>query len=498
MLEKRIRNKNLLKKVVAPEVAAGAVKDGMNIGTAGGILPSGPRMFFKALAERARKGEIKEVNIWSVALLSNEIDGLLAETGVLKRRFGSIWDNTIRKGINTGKIYSNDLRVEMFSHYLRSKTIGKLDVSVIEAVGITEEGHIIPPAGLVELPNQVEAADIVIVEINNTIPVEMEGICDVYVAKNPPHQEIIPLRKLSDRIGTPYIPAGEDKITYIVESDLPEMHPPVLPISEESKVMADLLLSFLREEVKQGKMPPNLLPLACGIGNVSDAVMKLLAKSEFENLEVFSPLIGDGVFELIDAGKCNIATAPGILVSNEVWKRFCDNIEEYKKKVIVRSVDVSHDPGIIKRLGCIVLNNALEVDIYGHVNSTHIGGKLLVNGVGGGGVYAANGYLSIFLTNSTGKGGNVSSVVPMVAHVDHTEHSVDVIITEQGLADVRGLSPVERAGKIIANCAHPDYRPLLTDYLERAGKLGGHEPHILDEAFSFYTRLKKTGSMKES
>jgi len=498
LLEERIRNKNLLKKVVSPEEAAALIKDGMVIGTASGITPSGPRNFFQALAGRGKRGELKEVTIWSVSLLCKEIDGLLAEAGILKRRLGSISDNTVRKGINSGKIFSNDVRVETMAHYIRSQAFGKLDVAVVEAVAITEEGHIIPTTGLVESANQVEQADVVIVEINHTLPLEIEGMHDVYLAKPHPHQEGIPLRKIDDRFGTPYIPAGEDKITCIVESNLPEKRPPAQQINQEGRQMAEHLLSFLQEEIKKGRLPAGLLPIASGIGNASDAVLKSLAASGFEDIKIFSPLIGDGVMELIDSGKCRSATGPALLLSEEAWTRFSQNIDEYKKKIILRSIDVTHDSGIIKRLGCIVLNNALEIDIYGHVNSSHIGGTQLVNGVGGGGVYASNAYLSIFLTLSTGKGGDISSIVPMATHVDHTEHNVDVVVTEQGLADLRGLSPLERAGAIINNCAHPDYRPVLTDYLERAVKAGGgHEPHILEEAFSFHKRLKQTGSMKQ-
>jgi hypothetical protein len=69
----------------------------------------------------------------------------------------------------------------------------------------------------------------------------------------------------------------------------------------------------------------------------------------------------------------------------------------------------------------------------------------------------------------------------MVSHIDHTEHDVDIIVTEHGLADLRGKTPKERAVEIIEQCAHPDYRPLLRDYyaraLERTG--GAHTPHLL-------------------
>ena len=96
------------------------------------------------------------------------------------------------------------------------------------------------------------------------------------------------------------------------------------------------------------------------------------------------------------------------------------------------------------------------------------------------------------------KGGDISSVVPFCSHVDHTEHDVDLIVSERGVADLRGKDPVERAHEIIEKVAHPDYQPLLRDYLERsiAATKHAHTPHIMEEAFSFHTRFAKTGSMK--
>ena len=76
---------------------------------------------------------------------------------------------------------------------------------------------------------------------------------------------------------------------------------------------------------------------------------------------------------------------------------------------------------------------------------------------------------------------------PMVTHVDHTEHDVQVIVTEQGLADLRGLSPKQRARVIIQNCAHPRFTPALEAYFDAAmhHSTGKHTPHLMDQAYSF-------------
>jgi len=137
------------------------------------------------------------------------------------------------------------------------------------------------------------------------------------------------------------------------------------------------------------------------------------------------------------------------------------------------------------------------VDIYGHVNSTHVTGSQLMNGIGGSGDFLRNGALTFIVTPSTAKNGCISAIVPMVSHMDHSEHSVDVVVTEHGLVDTRPLTPRQVAEQIIKTCAHPDYRDLLWDYYQRAIYThGGHEPHLLDEAFGFHTRYLATGSMK--
>jgi acetyl-CoA hydrolase/succinyl-CoA:acetate CoA-transferase len=119
----------------------------------------------------------------------------------------------------------------------------------------------------------------------------------------------------------------------------------------------------------------------------------------------------------------------------------------------------------------------------------------MMNGIGGSGDFARNAYMSIFVTKSLARDGAISRVVPMVSHVDHTEHDVDILVTEIGLADLRGLAPRERAEVIIANCAHPNYREALADYYKRALLRGGQTPHLIEEALGWHDNLRRTGRM---
>jgi len=119
----------------------------------------------------------------------------------------------------------------------------------------------------------------------------------------------------------------------------------------------------------------------------------------------------------------------------------------------------------------------------------------MMNGIGGSADFTRNAYLSIFTCPSVAKDGRISSIVPMVSHVDSSEHSVDIIITEQGVADLRGKSPKQRAQLIIDNCANPAYRPLLRDYLKIAGNKQ-QTPHSIKQSLAMHAALLKEGDMK--
>ena len=496
-IKDRVRCKALHDKIVSAEVAANAIQPGMNIGTSG-FTPAGyPKAVPMALAERMKVTPFK-VNLWTGASVGGELDGSLAEANGIQKRLPYQTNDAIRKAINAGTIEYTDLHLSHVAQMSRYGYLGgKVDVAIIEACAITEEGHIIPTTSLGNSASYVQSADIVIVEVNVAQPLELEGMHDVYVPLDPPHRQPIPIVNVDDRIGTPYIPCGIDKITYIVPCDIPDGVRPLAAIDDDAKAMSAHLIDFLNAEIKAGRMPENLLPLQSGVGSVANAVVSGLADSPYSNLTVYTEVIQDGMFDLIDAGKLGFASGTSLTPSPDGLKRFYENIATYRDKIVLRPQELSNSPEIARRLGVIAMNTAIEFDIFGHVNSTHIMGNKMMNGIGGSGDFARNAQLTIFFTTSTAKGGDISSIVPMCSHVDSTEHDVDVFITELGVADVRGLSPKERAKVIIENCAHPDYQPLLRDYLDRAmATAGGHTPHIMCEALSWHCRFLETGTMK--
>ena len=493
----RVRNKDLQAKIVSAEEVAAFIKPGMSIGMSGFTASAYPKAIPLALAERMKK-EPFTVDIWTGASTGPELDDTLAAVHGIKRRLPYQTDAILRGEINDGSVDYLDLHLSESAQLARVGYLGKLDIAIVEAVAITEEGNIIPSTSLGNAASYVQQADVVIVEVNTTQPLELEGMHDVYVPLDPPNRLPIPIVKADDRVGTPFIPCTPDKIKYIVPCDIKDHTRDLAPIDENSKKMSQFTLEFLNAEIKAGRMPKNLLPLQSGVGNVANAVMAGFVDSDLEDLTVYTEVIQDGMLDLIDANKLNFASGTAFSPSPAGMERFYKDVAKYKKYLLLRPQEISNSPEVVHRLGVIAMNTALEVDIYGNVNSTHVTGTKMMNGIGGSGDFARNAFLTIFYTPSIAKNGAISSVVPMCSHIDHTEHDVDVIITEQGIADLRGLAPRARALEIINNCVHPDYKPVLLDYYNRAVEATkhAHTPHIIKEALSFHEKFIETKSMK--
>ena len=306
------------------------------------------------------------------------------------------------------------------------------------------------------------------------------------------------IRDPLDRIGTPFVPCPPEKIAAIVLTDREDQPAKFKAVTPVTAQIGENVGNFLKAEVEAGRLPEDLGPIQSGVGSVGNALLQSLTKGGFRGLTMYTEVMQDSALKLLEQGVFSRVSASAVSLEEETRKHFYGHIAEFRDKIIIRPQEISNHPEVIRRLGVIALNTPIEVDIYGNVNSTHIMGTQIMNGVGGSGDFTRNARLNIFATESTAKGGLISCIVPMVSHVDHTEHDVQVIVTEQGVADLRWKTPVERAELLIEVCAHPDYRPLLREYLNRAKKVsaGQHTPHDLREALSWHQRFLDTGSMK--
>ena len=492
-------------KVMSAEAATDFIHNGDNLGVSG-FTPSGyPKAVPLALSERYKGTDFK-VNVWTGASVGPEIDQAMVEAGIMDRRLPYQTNGTLRKAINEGKVKYADIHLSHMAQMVRYGFMANrkgVDVAIVEVCKINDLGDgkvgLIPTTSMGNSSSYVAGAKKVIVEVNTSQPVGLEGMHDSYVPLDPPYRKPIPIERPEDRIGTPYIPCELDKIVAVVPCDITDKVRPFGEIDEDAKHMGENLVAFFKKEVAEGRLPKNLLPLQSGVGSVANAVINGLVNSDFEDLTVYTEVIQDGMFDLIDAGKLRVASGTALTPSPECQKKFYENLDHYKPYLILRPQEISNSPEVARRIGVIAMNTAIEVDIYGNVNSTHICGTKLMNGVGGSGDFARNGYLTVFFTNSLAKGGKISSVVPFCSHIDHATLDVDVIVSERGVADLRGLTPKEKASIIIDQIANPKYQPMLLDYFHRACEACGNSqtPHLLEEAFDFHNRFNKTGTMEK-
>jgi len=487
ILEERLRNDSLLEKLTNPEEAAKFVQDGMIVGTSGFTFAGYPKIIPAEIAKRAKNGENIGITLITGASVGDELDGELARAGVIKKRYPYQTNKDMRNAINRGEIEYSDFHLSQIPQYIKNGFFEPIDIAIIEAVAIDEDGNIIPSMSVGCSNILTEYAKEVIIELNLSQPLALEGIHDIYSPAKPPATEPIPIVRANNKIGMPYIKCDPSKIKAIVVTNTPDKGKIVTPVDDNSKKMANHLIGLFNSEIEKGRMTHNLRPIQSGVGNVANAIMAGLIDSEFNNLTLYSEVLQDAVLDLICHKKVKFASATAFTLSPTKQEYFYKNIYKYKDKIILRPQEISNHPEVIRRLGIIAVNTAIEVDIYGNVNSSNIEGSRMMNGIGGSGDFARNALLTIFTTPSTAKNGLISSIVPFVTHVDHTEHDVNIVITEQGLADLRGLSPKERALEIINNCAHPKFKDKLLEYFEDAYKncKYKHTPHNFEKALQF-------------
>ncbi|MFV1917794.1 acetyl-CoA hydrolase/transferase family protein [Sphingomonas sp. MJ1 (PH-R8)] len=499
----RIACQALRGKICTAAEAATHISSGNTVGMSGFTGSGYPKAVPTALAARIEAehaaGRPFRVRIWTGASTGPELDGALAKADGIEFRLPYNSDPIARAKINAGEMDYFDMHLSQVAPMAWEGFLGPLDVAVIEVSGIRPDGALIPSSSVGNNKTWIDRADKVILEVNRWQDAGLEGVHDIYYGTAlPPARVPIPLVRPDDRIGEPYFRCDPNKIVAIVETDAPDRNLPFSPPDATARAIAGHLLEFFGHEVRQGRLPASLLPIQSGVGNIANAVLTGLVDSPFHDMTAFTEVIQDGMLDLLDSGRLRMASATGFSLSPEAAERLNANMGVYRTKMVLRPQEISNHPELVRRLGCLAMNGLIEADIYGNVNSTHVMGSRIQNGIGGSGDFARNAYISIFMTPSTAKGGAISAIVPQVAHVDHINQDVQVIVTEQGLADLRGLSPKQRARLIIENCAHPDYRPMLADYYARAlkGSYGLHAPSLPGEALSWHQRFMDTGTMR--
>ena len=488
------------RRITAAEGAA-MIKNGDNLAMSGftpaGVAKAVTKELAKIAVAEHEAGREFKVGIFTGASTGQSTDGDLAAAQAIKYRAPYTTNPDFRKHVNMGEIPYNDLHLSHMAQELRYGFYGQVDWAILEVCDI-EEGDDVCKAYLTAAggisPTAARLAKHVILELNSFHNPNAKFIHDVYEPLDPPYRKAIPIEHVSDRIGKPYVEIDPKKIVGVVECNIPDEARAFTDSNPVTDRIGYLTAEFLVDEMHQGRIPKEFLPLQSGVGSTANAILGALGQDKHvPDFNIYTEVIQNSVIGMMLEGRVKDASACSLTVSNECLMQVYDNMDHFRKHLTLRQSEISNSPEIIRRLGVIAINTAIECDIYGNANSTHISGTKMMNGIGGSGDFERNAYISIFTCPSTAKGGLISSIVPFVSHQDHSEHDVNIIVTEQGVADLRGKSPMQRAQCIIENCAHPDYKQLLWDYLKIAK--GGHTHHYLPAAFAMHDTLARKGDM---
>lgn len=488
---------NKLPKLTAEEAAA-LIPNGATIGFSGFTPAGAAKAVPAALAVKAKalhaRGEEFQIRVMTGASTGGALDEALAAADAISWRAPYQSSKTLRNKINSQKTEFVDMHLSHVPQMVEFGFFGQIDFAIVEAVDVYGDGRIYLSTSIGAAPTYLKHAKKVIVELNRHHNPRVMEMHDIKVLPPPPKRAPIPIDHPLDKIGVPFVQVDPAKIVGVVETNESDGVAPFDESDEVSERIAGHIIKFILDEKAQGRIPPEFLPLQSGVGNVANAVMAGLGRNkDVPPFYMFSEVFQDALVDLMVNGRLLGASATSLTLSDPQMQRVYENMDFFAPRIVLRPQELSNNPGVVRRMGVITVNTVLEMDIYGCANSTHVSGTQLMNGIGGSGDFTRNGYLSFLVAPSVAKGGKISTVVPMVSHVDHNEHSVQVLVTEQGLADLRGLGPVERARRIIDVCAHPTYRDYLHRYIESSPM--GHFRHNLKTCFELHQALIETGSM---
>jgi succinyl-CoA:acetate CoA-transferase len=437
-----------------------------------------PKAVPATLAESDRDLSLTVVSGGSVG---DAIDTDLVEADAIDRRYPFVATDAAREAINDGDVAFADRHIAGLADEIEFGGLPDVDVAIVEAVAVGSD-WLIPSTSIGPTPAAVAAADELVVEVNQAQPLELQRIHDVYRRERPPNRGPIPLTDVDGRIGNGRIEFPAEKLDSVVRTSKRDDPYTFRDPSQAEDDIAANLIAFLESELEANPLFEESLALQFGVGSVGNALMSGIRDADFGDvdLQYFGEVIQDGLLDLLDDGLLEGASATSLALSTDGQDRLFDDIERYAEDIVLRPSAISNDAALIDRFGVVAVNSALSVDLTGNVNSTHIGGSHLVNGIGGSGDFNRHGAISVVALPSTAAGGDISRIVPVAEHVDHTEHDVDVVITEHGVADLRGRTPRERAALLREQCAAPQYREELRAYVRRTEEAGGHVPYDRD------------------
>lgn len=481
-LQDRIEYKEFHKKIMPVEKAVQFVTDRMTLAISGFTKSGEPKTFIPALAQYfAEKDPEARITLLSGASLSEEVEDTIAP--YVRKRGPYMSSSKSRKLIQAGKMDFSDVHLSQFARNLMYGYYGEIDLAVVEVSKILPDGNVILTSSVGISGEALNKAKKIILEVNTSSP-DYTGFHDMTLPRVYPRVGWpIPVTNVGDRVGALHASLDPQKVVAVIESKIPDYGVAFKPVGKTDKKIAENVIDFLASMQKVLHWGDRIPPIQSGVGNIANAIIGELYDSPFRRIRFWTEVFQDGMLRYIEnEDKFEVASCTAVSFSNAGHQQFLKNFQRCKDKIILRPMWLSNAPEIITRLFVVAMNTPIEVDIYGHANSTHVDGSKIINGLGGSGDFLRNAYISLVHTPSVRRlkdGRTVSCVMPYVRHIDHTEHDIKCVVTEQGaVLNTEIRSPLRRAGEIIDKCAHPYFRPLLKSYLKMAGS--GDEPRMTD------------------
>jgi succinyl-CoA:acetate CoA-transferase len=412
--------------VMSAEKAAEIIKDGDTV--AFGVFgpAGGPKAVPAALAKAPTMFHF-------IGGASSSIDDLLHFNMISRTPYQQ--QPLTRKDIADGKIDFVEMHLAELTRQMRYMRTYP-DVCVVESC-LLAQAYIHPTTTIGSFYEFLELSKKIIVEVNSAQPLWLVDMASWGYS--------------------PDIPDIAKKIVAVVPTHVPD--PPRDTTIKDAALGATIgenVIKFLEREVLLGRLGLSLKPLEFGVGTITDAVARSLAKGPFKGLEVKGEVLMDSILDLIDAGVLSKAQGTGLYLSDQGFKKLSDD-PAYRSRIQMFPVTYTNSAATIRNNQTIAINGLISASLAGEGNSSYLNGSHY-NGIGGSCEFAQNALISIFVLPSTAKSGSISTIVPRLEHTDHPGPNVDVLVTEWGFADLRGVSSSKRAILINEKCVHPKFR----------------------------------------
>ncbi len=373
--------------VLSPEQAASLIQDQNTIGFSGFTPAGAAKAIPKALAARAKAehaaGRPLAVRVLTGASTGPSLDGALAEADAMSFRAPYQGDATLRRKINQGKIQFVDAHLSHFPQMVRHGFFGEVDFAVVEATEITDDGKVFLTTSIGTSPVFLHKAKKVLIEINRYQHPRLHEMADILMIPRVGNRIELKLTHVGSRIGQSFAKVDPMKVVGVVETNLPDEVAEFSPVEESAQRIAGFVTEFMISEMKAGHIPPAFLPLQAGVGNVANAVMASLGTcKEIPPFTMFAEVCQDSLLDLMDAGRLTTISTTSLTLSKGHMQRVFSNMDRYIPNIILRAQEVSNNPELVRRLGVIAMNTAIEVDHVGHVNSTQHPSANIVRRIG--------------------------------------------------------------------------------------------------------------------